>query len=157
MTDQQLARAVVQGTRLQPLFYMELAGQGITSLLEQTSGQDGTITCEGVWFYVVAPRELSEEQGFAPVAFSASTRESVAPQLETTMTTLVEGMQQGRFFIVPGQHCERCDVRPVCHRTHPASARRAREDHKQIHAHRNVRRQQPPKPPAKPAKSNDDS
>lgn len=151
MTDQELARAVVQGTRLQPLLYMELAGQGIPPLLEQKSGRDAVgggpgaapPVCEGVWFYVVAPRELSEEQGFVPVAFSADTRARVAPQVETLMTTLVEGIQQGKFFIVPGQHCDWCDVRPVCHRTHPASARRAREDYKQLHAHRNLRRQKP--------------
>ena len=157
MTDQELARSVVRGTRLQPLLYMELAGQGIPPLLEQPPGQDGTVTCEGVWFYVVAPRELSEEQGFVPVAFSSSTRDSVAPQLETMMTTLVEGIQQGKFFIVPGRHCEWCDVRPVCHLTHPASARRAREDYKQIHAHRDLRHQQPPKPPAKRAEKDQDS
>ena len=160
MTDQALARAVVQGTRLQPLLYMELAGQGIPPLLEQKLGlgKDGqAVTCEGVWFYVVAPGELPEEQGFAPVAFTAETRAGVVPQTETLMTTLVEGIRQGKFFIVPGRHCDWCDVRPVCHRTHPASARRAREDYKQIQAHRNVRRQQPPKPPAKPANKDDDS
>ena len=160
MTDQALARAVVQGTRLQPLLYMELAGQGIPPLLEQKLGlgKDGqSVTCEGVWFYVVAPRELPEEQGFAPVAFTAETRAGVAPQTETLMTTLVEGIRQGKFFIVPGRHCDWCDVRAVCHRTHPASARRAREDYKQIQAHRNVRRQQPPKPPAKTSQKDDDS
>lgn len=160
MTDQALARAVVQGTRLQPLLYMELAGQGIPPLLEQKLGlgKDGqAVTCEGVWFYVVAPRELPEEQGFAPVAFTAETRAGVAPQTETLMTTLVEGIRQGKFFIVPGRHCDWCDVRAVCHRTHPASARRAREDYKQIQAHRNVRRQQPPKPPAKTSQKDDDS
>ena len=155
MTDQALARAVVQGTRLQPLLYMELAGQGLPPLLEQKLGlgKDGQATveggpcaapaCEGVWFYVVAPRELSEDQGFAPVAFTAETRAGVAPQTETLMTTLVEGIRQGKFFIVPGRHCDWCDVRAVCHRTHPASARRAREDYRQIRAHRSVRRQQP--------------
>jgi len=158
MTDQALARAVVQGTRLQPLLYMELAGQGIPPLLEQKLGlgKDGqAVTCEGVWFYVVAPRELPEEQGFAPVAFTAETRAGVAPQTGTLMTTLVEGIRQGKFFIVPGRHCDWCDVRAVCHRTHPASARRAREDYKQIRAHRNVRRQQPPKPSAKSVKKDD--
>ena len=155
MTDQALARAVVQGTRLQPLLYMELAGQGIPPLLEQKLGlgKDGQATveggpcaapaCEGVWFYVVSPRELPEEQGFAPVAFTAEMRAGIASQTETLMTTLVEGIRQGKFFIVPGRHCDWCDVRAVCHRTHPASARRAREDYKQIRAHRNVRRQQP--------------
>ena len=164
MSDQELARAVVRGTRLQPLLYMELARQGIPSLLEQMSGQDpvgggprAAPACEGVWFYVVAPRELSEEQGFAPVAFSADTRDRAAPQLETMMAALVEGIRQGKFFIVPGPHCDRCDVRSVCHRTHPASDWRAREDYKQIQAHRNVRRHQPPKPPAKPAKKENDS
>ena len=169
MTDQALARAVVQGTRLQPLLYMELAGQGIPPLLEQKLGldKDGQATveggpcaapaCEGVWFYVVAPRELPEDQGFAPVAFTAETRAGVAPQAETLMTTLAEGIRQGKFFIVPGRHCDWCDVRAVCHRTHPASARRAREDYKQIQAHRNVRRQQPPKPPAKTSQKDDDS
>ena len=164
MTDQEFARAVVRGIRLQPLLYMELAGQGIPPLLEQLPGRDAggdgpraAQACEGVWFYVVAPRELPEGQGFAPVAFSADTRDRAAPQLETMMTTFVDGIRQGKFFIVPGQHCDWCDVRPVCHRTHPASARRAREDYKQVHAHRNVRRQQPPKPPAKPAKKDDDS
>ncbi len=165
MTEQQLARDVVRGTRLQPLFYMELAGQGIPPLLEQPPGQDAgegapcavPPACEGVWFYVVTTREPSEEQGFAPVAFSADTRDHAASQLETLMTTLIDGIRQGKFFIVPGQHCEWCEARSACHRTHPASARRAREDHRQLAAHRNVRRQQPPKPPAKPAQKDDAS
>ncbi len=146
MTDKTLVRDVVQGTRLQPLLYMELAGQGIPPLLEQRlgAGKDGrAVTCEGIRFYVVAPRELPEERGFAPVAFTAETRAGIAPQTETLMTTLVEGIRQGKFFIVPGRHCDWCDVRAVCHRTHPASARRAREDYTQIRAHRNMRRQQP--------------
>ncbi len=149
MTDQQLARAVVRGTRLQPLLYMELAKQGIPPLLEDKPQPDGqTVTCEGMWLYVVAPRTLPEDQGFVPVAFSSNTRDSVTPQLETMMTTIVQGIQQGKFFIVPGQHCEWCHVRPVCHRTHPGSARRAREDRKQTSAHRALRRQQPPPSPA---------
>lgn len=169
MTDQALTKAVVQGTRLQPLLYMELAAEGMPPLLEQKLGldKDGQATveggfcaapaCEGVWFYVVAPRELPEERGFAPVAFTAETRAGVVPQTETLMTTLVEGIRQGKFFIVPGRHCDWCDVRAVCHRTHPASARRAREDYKQVRAHRNVRRQQPPKPSTKPVKKDDDT
>ena len=164
MSDRELTRDVVRGTRLQPLLYMKLAEQGIPPLLEQIPGRDAagggpstTPVCEGVWFYVVALQELAEEQGFVPVAFSARTRDSVAPQLETMMTTLVDGIRQGKFFIVEGRHCEWCDVRSVCHRTHPASARRAREDHKALHAHRNMRRQQPPKPPAGTAHKAGDS
>lgn len=148
MSDRELAREVVRGTRLQPLLYMELAEQGVPPLLERTLGRDAARSgpaavpaCEGVWFYVVAPRELPKEQGFAPVAFSSRTRDSVTPQLETMMTTLVDGIRQGKFFIVEGRHCDWCDVRSVCHRTHPASARRAREDYKVLQAHRNMRRQ----------------
>ncbi len=145
MTEKSLAKDVVQGTRLQPWIYMELAKQGVPQQLPEGPRPDiETSDCEGVWLYVVAPRALPEDQGFAPVAFSANMRDSVTPQLETMMTTIVQGIQQGKFFIVPGQHCKWCHVRSVCHRTHPESARRAREDRAQTSAHRNLRRQQPP-------------
>ena len=157
MTDQQLARAVVRGRSLQPLLYMELARQGVPPLLKERPEPDGqTVTCEGVWLYVVAPpRVLPEDRGFAPVAFSSRARDRVTPQLETAMTTIVQGIQQGKFFIVPGSHCEWCRVRSVCHRTHPGSARRAREDRRQTAAHRNLRRQQPPSSPATPETDHD--
>ncbi len=157
MTERELTGAVVRGTRLQPLLYMELAGQGIPPLLEHTTGQDEqALACEGVWFYFMSQGELPAEQGFEPVAFSADTRDSVAPQLEMMMTTLVDGVRQGKFFIVPGRHCEWCDVRAVCRRTHPASARRAREDHKQLHAHRTLRHQPLPRSRAGTSQKDDD-
>ncbi len=146
MTNQQLTREVMRGTRLQPLFYMELAGQGIPPLLAERLGEEGRgVTCEGVWFYVIAPRELSEERGFVPVAFSSDMRDAITSQLEATMTVLVQGIREGKFFIVPGRHCEWCSVKSLCHRTHPGSDRRAREDDGQTRVHRTLRRQQLPK------------
>ena len=57
------------------------------------------------------------------------------------MTTIIEGIRGGIFFLVKGEHCTWCEVRSVCHRNHQGSARRAREDSERTRDHRTVRRQ----------------
>ena len=139
-TEKSLARDVVRGTRLQPILYMELAGQGVPPLLPDEHESDADpATCDGVWFYVVAPGALGEDEGFVPVPFSSATRDRLKPQLEKTMTTIVEGIRRGKFFLVRGEQCTWCEVRSVCHRHHQESARRAREDVEQTRDHRTLR------------------
>lgn len=142
MTEKSLAREVVRGTRLQPVMYMELAGQGVPQLLPDEHKSDGApATCDGVWLYFVAPGALEEGEGFAPVPFLSATRDRLQPQLDKTMTTIIEGIRGGNFFLVKGEHCTWCEVRSVCHRNHQGSARRAREDSERTRDHRTVRRQ----------------
>lgn len=141
-TEKSLARDVVRGTRLQPIMYMELAGWGVPQLLPDEHKSDADpATCDGVWLYFVAPEALEEDEGFAPVPFLSATRDRLKPQLDKTMTTIVEGIQRGKFFLVRGEHCTWCEVRSVCHRNHQGSARRAREDVEQTRDHRTLRRQ----------------
>ena len=141
-TEKSLAREVVQGTHLQPIMYMELAGQGVPPLLPDEHKSDADpAPCDGVWLYFVAPEALEEDEGFVPVPFPSATRDRLQPQLDKTMTTIVEGIRRGNFFLVKGEHCTWCEVRSVCHRNHQGSARRAREDSEQTRDHRTLRRQ----------------
>jgi len=45
-----------------------------------------------------------------------------------TLTFILEGVRAGRFFILPGAHCDHCDYSEVCRRHHNQSWWRARGD-----------------------------
>jgi ATP-dependent helicase/DNAse subunit B len=48
--------------------------------------------------------------------------------IKKTLQRLVDGIQQGRFSILPGDYCGYCAFSPACRYTHDLTARRARTD-----------------------------
>jgi ATP-dependent helicase/nuclease subunit B len=81
-----------------------------------------------VQFFFLAPRWP------APIVrstFEAATWSSETGALiQQTITLLSEGIQGGRFFIVPDSYCKTCEYRVACRREHTPSwwrAHRARE------------------------------
>jgi ATP-dependent helicase/nuclease subunit B len=49
-------------------------------------------------------------------------------RLGRTLTLILEGIRAGRFFILPGAHCDHCEYSEVCRRHHNQSWWRARGD-----------------------------
>ena len=73
------------------------------------------------------------------VPFTSGRWESLKPQIEKNMKTLMNGIQRGKYFIVTGSHCQACDFRAICHRTQSLSHWRAETDRAQTKGHRDVR------------------
>ena len=137
-TAQQLARDVVCGKNLQAPLYLLLAEHGQIALPHQMMDQ-ASPSCSGVWLYYMTLNGQGTNEAFTPVALTAEQWTALKPQFKKTMNGLLTGIQRGAYFIVPDTHCQRCDYRAICHRTHPSSRWRARADHQQTQAHRELR------------------
>ena len=96
-------------------------------------------SCAGVWLYFITPHASGSEGPLTRVAFTQEMWHSLKPQFETTMNIVLGGIQRGEYFIVPGNHCEMCDYRTICHRTHSMSRWRAGADREHTQRHRDVR------------------
>lgn len=124
--DRNLPQSAVRGYRLQPPLYASL------DLPEK--GRPGQVQ-----FYFLAP------QWPAPIArstFDAALMTSNAGSLiHRTLKVLTDGIQAGRFFIVPDSYCQTCEYRVACRREHQSTwwrAHRAAEP-KTITALRTIR------------------
>ncbi len=108
--DRHLIQAAVRGYRLQPPLYACLTIPNLPSPSQ-------------VQFFFLAPNWP------APIArstFDTSTWSSDAgTRLHGTIRTLVEGIQAGRYFIVPDGYCDTCEFRVACRREHAATWWRA--------------------------------
>ena len=47
---------------------------------------------------------------------------------EGTVRVILEGVQHGRFFILPGEYCDYCEFSPACRRTHHPTKWRQRDN-----------------------------
>jgi ATP-dependent helicase/nuclease subunit B len=101
--DRNLLQAAVRGQRLQPPFYACMA-----SSAGPPPGE--------VQFVFLAPNRSTSvaRSTFMSHAWSSGT----GPLLRSTVTTLLEGIQSGRFFILPDGYCDTCDFRSACRREH---------------------------------------
>jgi ATP-dependent helicase/nuclease subunit B len=101
--DRHLVQSAIQGKRLQPPLYacLDFQGQGHVSEVQ---------------LFFLAPRW--------PVSIVRATFSSSAWATESgvlirqTLGRLMEGISDGRFFIVPGTYCKTCDYRVACRREH---------------------------------------
>ncbi len=108
--DRNLVQSAVRGARLQPPLYACL------NIPDQPKPSQ-------VQFFFLAP------QWSMPVArstFEATVWSSeVGKLLHTTIEVLVQGIQDGRYFIMPGDYCDTCKFRVACRREHPSTWWRA--------------------------------
>jgi ATP-dependent helicase/nuclease subunit B len=101
--DRNLAQSALRGYRLQPPLYacLDIPGQP---------------KAQQVQLLFLAPHWS------APIArssFEAATWSSeVGDRLRDTLRVLIDGIQSGRFFILPDNYCETCDFRVSCRRDH---------------------------------------
>ena len=139
-SPQLLARDVVRGLQLQPPLYLTLLEEG--SVLSQNILKDESqdfAACAGLWLYYITPQNVDEEGVFTRVPFTQETWHLIKPQFEKTLRHLLGGIRRGAYFIAPGSHCQMCDYRAICHRTHSRTQERATADRAQTKAYRDLR------------------
>ena len=112
--DRDLLLAAVRGVHLQPAVYARM-----TEYYDDTCKPGSAwraIEPEGVDFLFLAPRWETTvvRSGFD----RASWRASPGSQLTHTMRTIRDGIQSGRYFILPGEYCQSCEFMTACRRTH---------------------------------------
>ena len=110
LEDRDLATAALRGKRLQPPLYL-LAASGV--LKEEPSVPDEAA------FYFLAPYWPN-----GPVVRTGLT----AVCGEGTVRVVLEGVRQGRFFILPGEYCDYCEFSSACRRTHHPTKWRQRDN-----------------------------
>ena len=108
--DRDLTRAAIRGARLQPPLYLRLV---IPDHPPPTT----------VEFRYLAPQW---NQPISRSTFDASFWQSAAAaQLTRTLATLLDGIQAGQFFILPGDYCAHCAFSTICRRLHEPTWLRA--------------------------------
>ncbi len=120
--DNNLSRSALRGQRLQPPFYL-LLGKRFASRRKKGAA-DPTIEAA---FYFLAPdwpKGPLVTESFPADAWDGS----LGTGLKETLSLLLDGIQQGRFFIHPGPHCDHCEVSELCRKNHLPSRWRADND-----------------------------
>jgi ATP-dependent helicase/nuclease subunit B len=130
--DKDLYRSALRGERLQPPFYFLLGKRA--ALDEAIQNADLEVEAN---FYFIAPRWSDGPlvtTGFAAAGLSGK----AGAETKHTIAYLAAGIQNGRFFIQRGEHCQHCDVAEICRKNHPPSLWRAENDpvtqaHRELH------------------------
>jgi len=113
--DRDLATAALRGKRLQPPLYL-LAAKSVL-------GKEPAVP-DAAAFYFLAPHWPN-----GPV--ERTTLTTVCG--EETVRVILEGVRDGRFFILPGDYCKHCEFSAACRRSHhPTKWREGDDKHKQI-------------------------
>ena len=115
--DRDLATAAVRGVRLQPPLYLLVA--------KEVMGEPAIP--ESAAFYFLAPNRKGGPVDRSLLDASCWAGETGA-RIGRTLALILEGIRAGRFFILPGAHCDHCDYSEVCRRHHNQSWWRARGD-----------------------------
>lgn len=130
--DTDLALSAVRARRFQPPLYVAAASPSVagSTLSDQ---EEAALHCEGIWFYYLAPRWRSDgsdtSDAFVRAVFPGDAwRSSLRKPLQRAITTVLEGIRSGRFFIRPSSHCEHCAYVSICRKTHDPTRWRARRD-----------------------------
>ncbi|MFQ5597917.1 MAG: PD-(D/E)XK nuclease family protein [Nitrospiria bacterium] len=118
-TETNLPLSALRGTRLQPPLYLRLA-----------EGQEGEPVDAGqraAFFYFLAPNW--PDGPLVVSEYSADNWEGDrGVMLRETISTLLSGMESGRFFIMPGDQCSHCEAAALCRKDHLPSLRRMERD-----------------------------
>lgn len=113
--DRDLTMAAVRGKRLQPPLYL-LAAKSVL-------GEEPAVP-DSASFYFLAPHWPK-----GPV--ERTTLTTVCG--EETVRVILEGVREGRFFILPGDYCKHCEFSAACRRSHhPTKWREGEDKHKQV-------------------------
>jgi ATP-dependent helicase/nuclease subunit B len=136
--DKDLYRAALRGEKLQPPFYF-LLGKRLTP---QEKIQTPAPEVEASFYYIASRwtdgpliTTSFRSEGFAG---------KIGEEIRNTVSYLARGIQNGRFFIQPGEYCRHCDVAEICRKNHPPSLWRAEND-PLTHPHQQLREKDPKK------------
>lgn len=125
--DRDLLTAALRGFHLQPPLYALMSTKDAAG--RRTEGSAEGFRPDLVEFLFLAPRwqpPVGRAQ-FDATAWRGSARQ----QLRETFRILLDGIRKGRYFIVPGNYCDHCDVATACRRFHGPTWWRA---HRATHA-----------------------
>jgi ATP-dependent helicase/nuclease subunit B len=120
--DNDLYRAALRGERLQPPVYV-LLGKRLAAEQGQPRAEPGV----EVKFYYIAAR-WKDGPLIAKIFNADGLSGNLGREIKTTIAQLVEGIQNGRFFIQQGDHCHHCEISEVCRKNHAPSLWRAEND-----------------------------
>lgn len=119
--DKDLSRSALRGQRLQPPFYL-LLGKNLTS--REEGAPDPTVEAA---LYFLAPQW--PEGPLVRESFPAHGWDgAMGEELKETLSSLLDGIRNGRFFIAPGIYCSHCEVAELCRKNHLPSLWRAQND-----------------------------
>jgi ATP-dependent helicase/nuclease subunit B len=124
--DRHLVQSAVQGKRMQPPIYAWLEFPGQSSAKE-------------VQLLFLAPRwSVPIDRSTFPISVWSS---ETGLLIRQTLDRLIEGISDGRFFILPDGYCKTCDYRVACRRDHQLTWWRASRsaDSKELRSLRNRR------------------
>jgi ATP-dependent helicase/nuclease subunit B len=112
--DRDLLLSGIRGSHLQPPLYVLMNTFDDQRLNVETDGQG--LQPAGVDFVYLAPHweaKIGRSEFDAALWNGPSGR-----QLTHTLRKLLEGVQSGRYFILPGEYCRHCEVSTSCRRNH---------------------------------------
>ncbi len=114
--DRQLLQAAVRAQRLQPALY---------ALMAVTGSDASTPQPEQVEFVYLLPQG---KPAIERASFAASSWQGASgPTLSRTVQLLIDGIRDGRHFIVPeAAHCDHCEFATACRKSHQPSLWRLR-------------------------------
>ncbi len=112
--DRDLYLSGIRGLHLQPPIYVLMNSFQDQQLNREMDGNG--LQAEGVDFVYLAPRW--EAQIVRSEFEAASWKGASGRQLKSTVRKLLEGIQSGRYFIIPGEYCRHCEVSVACRRNH---------------------------------------
>jgi ATP-dependent helicase/nuclease subunit B len=120
--DKDLYRAALRGEKLQPPFYFLLGRR----LAAEDTIQGSAAEVEALFYYIAS---RWSDGPLATASFGSKGLEGqIGEQIRSTISYFARGIQQGRFFIQPGDYCRHCDVAEICRKNHPPSLWRAEND-----------------------------
>ena len=136
--DRDLATSALRGFRLQPPLYAQMV---IPDRSPAGTPDAGPVQPDLVEFRFLAPRWTPRVDRSS---FDASLWASAAgPLLQRTMQTLLCGIREGQFVILPGPYCDHCEFSSACRLYHgPTWGRAHRSD--QARTMRAMRKQEVP-------------
>ena len=115
--DKDLTTAALRAERLQPVLYLHLAKNVLP---------DGVAEPDSAAFYFLGSQWADTIQ--RKILDASSWEGEPGILIKKTLQRILEGIEQGRFSILPGSYCGHCDFASACRYTHEASGRRARTD-----------------------------
>lgn len=107
--DRNLVLSAARGTRLQPPLYAVMTPKGAT-------GDTPALPMESVDFVFLARRwdTTVERASFDPAAWTGPAGRAITQ----TVRTLVDGIRDGRYFVLPDGYCDHCEFAAACRRFH---------------------------------------
>ncbi len=142
--EKNLALSAIRGEGLQAPIYQKLA-EVYGDEDDSGEGREGSGTRSAFYFLVPnwsdGPLVVRE---FPETGWEGET----GVVLRETISMLLEGIEKGRFFMMPGEACSYCEVATACRLNHLPSRRRLEQDD-HWEAHKKLRKKKLPKKPGK--------